>query len=250
MSGDLFQYALRLGDDALILAQRTGEWIASAPELEEDLALGNLALDLLGQARALLTYAGQADGTGRTEDDLAYLRDEREFRNCQLVELSNGDFAVTMARLLVFAAYQHELYARLADSADETLAAIAAKALKEVAYHRDHAAAWVVRLGDGTDESHRRMRVGLETIWPYVDELFESDGLTRALAAERVGVHPPELAEPTLGFVRRVLTEATLTEPETTTRPTGGRHGIHTEPMGYLLAEMQHLARSHPGVQW
>jgi ring-1,2-phenylacetyl-CoA epoxidase subunit PaaC len=244
------EYALRLGDDALVLAQRTGEWIAAAPELEEDLALGNLALDLLGQARALLTYAGQADGTGRSEDDLAYFRDERDFRHCQLVELPNGDFAATMARLLVFAAYQHELYERLADSADETLAAIAAKALKEVVYHREHAAAWVVRLGDGTDESHRRMQAGLEAIWPYLAELFESDDLSRALAADGIGVDPAGLAEPTMAFVRQVLAEATLTEPESATPPTGGRRGVHTEHLGYLLAEMQHLARSHPGAQW
>jgi ring-1,2-phenylacetyl-CoA epoxidase subunit PaaC len=243
-------YALRLGDDALILAQRTGEWIASAPELEEDLALGNLALDLLGQARALLTYAGQADGSGRNEDDLAYFRDERDFRNCQLVELPNGDFAVTMARLFVFAAYQYELYSRLVDSADETLAAIAAKALKEVAYHRDHADAWIRRLGDGTDESHRRMQTGLDTVWPYVDELFERDDLTRALAAATIAVDPAELADPALSHVRAVLHDATLDEPEPTNRHTGGRRGIHTEQMGYLLAELQHLARSHPGAQW
>jgi ring-1,2-phenylacetyl-CoA epoxidase subunit PaaC len=244
------EYALRLGDDALVLAQRTGEWIASAPELEEDLALGNLALDLLGQARALLTYAGEADGSGRTEDDLAYFRDEREFRNCQLVELPNGDFGATMARLLGFAAYQYELYSRLADSADETLAAIAAKALKEVAYHRDHADAWVIRLGDGTEESHQRMQTGLDRIWPYVHELFESDELTDELAAGKIAVDPADLAEPTLAHVRAVLAEATLDEPEPAHRHSGGRRGIHTEQMGYLLAEMQHLARSHPGAQW
>ena len=244
------EYALRLGDDALVLAQRTGEWIASAPELEEDLALGNLALDLLGQARALLTYAGEADGSGRSEDHLAYFRDEREFRNCQLVELPNGDFGATMARLLVFAAYQYELYSRLVDSADETLAAIAAKALKEVAYHRDHAGAWVIRLGDGTEESHRRMQTGLDRIWPYVHELFESDELTGELAAAKIAVDPPDLARPTLAHVRAVLAAATLDEPEPANRHSGGRQGVHTEQMGYLLAEMQHLARSHPGAQW
>jgi ring-1,2-phenylacetyl-CoA epoxidase subunit PaaC len=244
------EYALRLGDDALILAQRTGEWIASAPELEEDLALGNLALDLLGQARALLTYAGQADGSDRTEDELAYFRDERDFHNCHLVELANGDFAVTMARLLVFAAYQHELYERLAGSADETLAAIAAKAIKEVAYHREHAAAWVVRLGDGTDESHRRMQAGLEVVWPYVAELFESDDLTRSLAEDGIAVDPVELAGPALDYVRQIVEQATLTLPDSAARPTGGRRGVHTEQMGYILAEMQHLARSHPGAQW
>ena len=247
---DVADYALRLGDDALVLSQRTGEWIAAAPELEEDLAIGNLALDLLGQARALLTYAGRVDGSDRSEDDLAYFRDERDFRNCHLVELPNGDFGRTMARLLVFAAYQHELYTGLTASADETLAAIAAKALKEVAYHREHAAAWVLRLGDGTGESHRRMQAGLDAIWPYVPELFESDGLTTRLAAAGVAVDPAALADPALGFVRQILAEATLSEPEPTPRPTGGRRGIHTEHLGYLLAELQHLARSHPEAEW
>jgi ring-1,2-phenylacetyl-CoA epoxidase subunit PaaC len=244
------EYALRLGDDALVLAQRTGEWIAAAPELEEDLALGNLALDLLGQARALLTYAGRADGSGRSEDDFAYFRDEREFRNCQLVELPNGDFGGTMARLFVFASYQYELYSRLVDSADQTLAAIAAKAIKEVAYHRDHASAWVIRLGDGTEESRRRMQAGLDTVWPYVRELFESDDLVAELAAAGVAVDPAELDGPTMVHVRAVLREATLVEPEPSNHHSGGRRGIHTEQMGYLLAELQHLARSHPGAQW
>jgi len=243
-------YALRLGDDALVLAQRMGEWIAAAPELEEDVALGNIALDLLGQARLLLTYAGQVDGTGRTEDDLAYFRDERAFVNAQLVELPNGGFAVSMARLLVFSAYQYELYDRLRASRDETLAAIAAKAVKEVAYHRDHATQWVLRLGDGTDDSHRRMQDGLDAVWPYVPELFESDDLVHALAAEGVAVDPVELREPALDHVVGVVTKATLTLPETSVHHTGGRRGIHTEHMGYLLAEMQHLARSHPGAQW
>ena len=244
------EYALRLGDDALVLAQRTGEWIASAPELEEDLALGNLALDLLGQARALLTYAGRADGSGRSEDDFAYFRDEREFRNCQLVELPSGDFGATMARLFVFASYQYELYSRLVDSADQTLAAIAAKALKEVAYHRDHTGAWVIRLGDGTEESHRRMQAGLDTIWPYVRELFESDDLVTELAAAGIAVDPADLDGPTMTHVRAVFLEATLDEPEPASHHSGGRRGIHTEQMGYLLAELQHLARSHPGAQW
>jgi len=243
-------YALRLGDDALILAQRTGEWIASAPELEEDVALGNIALDLVGQARSLLTYAGSADGSNRSEDDLAYLRDERDFTNVQLVELPNGDFAVTMARFTVFSAYQYELYDRLRSSRDETLAAIAAKAVKEVAYHRDHATQWVLRLGDGTPESHRRMQAGLDTVWPYVAELFESDELVTALAADGIAVDPAELAAPALAYVSEVLAEASLEQPATSVSHTGGRRGMHTEHMGYLLAEMQYLARSHPGARW
>ena len=164
-------YALGLGDDALILAQRLGHWIARAPQIEEDVALGNIGLDLLGQARLLLTYAGEA--TGQSEDDLAYLREEREFTNLQIVEHPNEDFAVTIARQLVFSTYQLGLYERLQRSTDETLAAIAAKAVKEVDYHRDHATRWTLRLGDGTDESHARMQAGLERIWPYVAEMFD-----------------------------------------------------------------------------
>jgi ring-1,2-phenylacetyl-CoA epoxidase subunit PaaC len=243
-------YALRLGDDALIAAQRMGEWITNAPQLEEDVALGNLALDLLGQARALLSYAGQLEGAGRDEDALAYFRDEREFLNAQMFELPVGDFGFTIARLLVTSAYQFELYTRLRDSADDTLAAIAAKAVKEVEYHRDHATQWTLRLGDGTAESHDRMQHGLEAVWPYVGELFESDDLVASLAAEGIAVDPSTLLEPALGYVDTVLTEATLTRPQPTVQHTGGRRGLHTEHMGYLLAEMQYLARSHPGASW
>ncbi len=244
------EYALRLGDDALILSHRLGEWIASAPELEEDVALANIALDLLGQARALLMHAGELEGRGRDEDALAFRRDEREFVNLQLVERPNGDFAVTMARQLVFSAYQYELYSRLAGSADATLAAVASKAVKEVDYHRDHATRWVVRLGDGTEESHRRMQAGLGEIWPYVDEMFAADSVTDALSAAGVAVDPSSLREPWAGYVEGVLAEATLTVPDPEHRAAGGRRGIHTEAMGHLLAEMQHLHRSHPGASW
>jgi len=246
----LFTYTLRLGDDALVSAQRMGGWIAAGPQLEEDVALGNIGLDLLGQARALLTYAGDVEGAGRGEDALAYLRDERDFLNAQLFELDNGDFGFTIARLLVASSYQWELYSRLQSSADETLAAIAAKAVKEVAYHRDHATQWTLRLGDGTDESHGRMQRGLDDLWPYVDEVFESDDLVARLAADGLAVDPATLREPASSYVEKVLAEATLEVPETNVRHTGGRRGIHTERMGYLLAEMQYLARAHPGATW
>lgn len=242
-------YALALGDDALILSHRLSEWVSRAPELEEDMALANIALDLLGQARALLSYAGAEDQ--RDEDALAYLRDEREFRNVQLVELPNGDFAVTMARQLAFSAYQFELYDRLSGCADPTLAAIAAKAVNEVAYHRDHASQWVLRLGAGTEESHRRMVAGWETVRPYLDELFETiapDGLLEHTEALGPGLRPAWQA-----YVGQVLAEATVPGPpmaESGYRATGGRRGRHTEALGYLLAEMQHLARSHPGAAW
>ena len=250
---DLAQYCLMLGDDALILAQRLSEWVTNAPELEEEVALANIALDLLGQARLLLPYAGSlgaTDGGLRTEDDLAYFRDERAFRNVCLVERVNGDFAVTMARLLLLAAYQHELYARLVSSADPTLAAIAAKAVKEVAYHRDHARQWVLRLGDGTAESHRRMQTALDAEWPWVAELFDGGWVGTGLVEAGVAVDPATLEEPALNWVRSVIAEATLEEPRIRPAVAAGREGRHTEALGFLLAEMQHLARSHPGASW
>lgn len=247
---DLGAYTLRLGDDALILAHRLGEWAARAPELEEDVALTNIGLDLLGQARALLTYAGEVEGAGRGEDDLAYLRDERDFTNLQIVEHPNGDFAVTIARQLLFSAYQLAMYAELTQSADSTLAAVAGKAVKEVAYHRDHAVQWTLRLGDGTDQSHRRMQAALDRLWPFVDEMFEVDALLRRLAAAGIAVDVAALRPEWDRFVGGVLAEATLDLPESVWRAAGGRRGVHTEAFGYLLAEMQHLHRSHPGARW
>jgi ring-1,2-phenylacetyl-CoA epoxidase subunit PaaC len=244
------RYVLALADDALIASQRLGEWIASAPELEEDVALANIGLDLLGQARALLTHAGELEGSGRDEDALAYFRDERDFLNVQLVERANGDFAVTMARLLLLSTYLHELWSALRTSADETLAAIAAKAVKEVDYHVDHARMWVLRLGDGTEESHRRMQAGLDAEWPFADELFDGSHLDPALVASGVAVDPSLLRDAWRMRVEAVVAEATLTMPDARAAVTGGRRGIHTEQMGYLLAEMQHLARSHPGASW
>jgi ring-1,2-phenylacetyl-CoA epoxidase subunit PaaC len=246
----LATYALRLGDDALILAQRMGEWIASAPQLEEDVALGNIALDLLGQARTLLTYAGEVEGAGRSEDDLAFLREERDFLNLHMVEQPRGDFGVTMARLLFFSTYQLGLYDRLQHSSDPTLAGVAGKAVKEVAYHRDHATQWVLRLGDGTQESHRRMQAGLAAMAPFVDEMFTSDGLEQSLSSAGVAVDVRTLREEWDGYVGSVLREATLEPPESTWTARGGRRGIHSEHFGHLLAQLQHLHRSHPGASW
>ncbi len=246
MDQPLFEYTLGLADDALVSAQRMGWWISRAPELEEDVALANIGLDQLGQARTLLTYAGQVEGAGRTEDDLAYLRDDREFRNVKLVERPMTDFGVAMARLLVVAAYQSRLYAGLLAGADETLAAIAGKAVKEVDYHLDHAAHWVLRLGDGTDESHLRMQAALDAEWPYVEELFVP--LDPALAG-RV-VDPAALRGAVLDDLERVVVRATLSVPEVAPALGGGRAGLHTEHLGHLLADMQHLHRSHPGATW
>jgi len=243
-------YALALGDDALILAHRCSEWVTRAPELEEDVALANIGLDLLGQARLLLTYAGEAEGAGRTEDDLAYFRDERAFTNLQLCELDNGDFAVSMARLLIFASYARELYTRLSGSTDATLAAVAQKAVKEVAYHVDHCAQWVLRLGDGTAVSHLRMQHGLDRVWPYVEEIFDDSWLDGSLVSMGVAVQPSSLRSATMTAVERVTKQATLAVPDEGAVPGGGRFGLHTEELGYLLAEFQHLTRSHPGVRW
>jgi ring-1,2-phenylacetyl-CoA epoxidase subunit PaaC len=247
---DLVAYALRLGDDALVLAQRLGEWSSRAPELEEDVALTNLGLDLLGQARALLSYAGEVEGAGRDEDDLAYRREEREFTNCLLVEQPNDDFAATIARQLYFSGYQLELYQGLCGSADETLAGVAAKAVKEVAYHRDHATMWTLRLGDGTEESSARMQRGLERLWPYVGELFETDEVVGRLVAAGVAVDPGSLRQGWDRHLDATLAEATLTRPEGNWLPGSGRRGLHSEHMGYLLAELQYLHRLHPGSRW
>ena len=249
-------YALALGDDALIAAQRMGEWIAAAPQLEEDVALGNIGLDLLGQARTLLTYAGSLMDPPRSEDELAYLRDERGFRNVQLVERPWGDrdrdldFAVAMSRLLVLSTYQHELYTALSGSTDPTLAGVAAKAVKEVDYHFDHARLWVLRLGDGTAESHARTVAALEAEWPYVDELFDTAHIAPELMDSGVAVDPQSFRDVFDQRVTAVLHEADLALPEVTSAVTGGRRGVHTQQMGFLLAEMQHLARSHPGASW
>lgn len=244
---DLFTYSLRLGDDALIAAQRTAEWIAAAPQLEEDVALGNIGLDQLGQARSLLQYAGLVEGAGRSEDDLAYFRDEREFLNLQLCELPSGDFAHSIARLLYFATYQHLLYEELRGCADETLAGVAGKAVKEVAYHVDHATQWVLRLGDGTEESHRRMQAGLDAMWPYTAEMFASDALVQRLD---FAVDPSTLHDEWERRINQVIDESTCTRPTSSYQHSGGREGRHTEHFGFLLAELQHVARSHPGASW
>ncbi|MFF5975064.1 1,2-phenylacetyl-CoA epoxidase subunit PaaC [Streptomyces sp. NPDC012769] len=229
---------LALGDDALVLAQRLGEWAGSAPVLEEEVALANIALDLLGQARILLSLVGD-------EDELAYLREERAFRNCQLVEKPNGDFAHTIARQLYFSTYQRLLYGRLA-ATEGPLAGLAAKAVKEVAYHQDHAEHWTLRLGDGTDESHSRMQHACDALWRYTGELFQPlDGLDLDMEA---------MERAWLDSVTAVLDKATLTVPSgprTGAWSAGaGRQGLHTESFGRMLAEMQHLHRSHPGASW
>jgi ring-1,2-phenylacetyl-CoA epoxidase subunit PaaC len=240
------EYALGLGDDALVLAHRLGEWITNAPELEEDVALGNIGLDLLGHARSLLTYASTA--WDRSEDDLAYFRGEAEFRSHQLFEQPNGDFAQTIARQLIASVYFGELYRALSSSTDATLAAIAAKAAKEVSYHLDHSIQWLQRLGLGTEFSHERMQHGLDAMWPYVDELFRPDA--RANDLDGAAVQPTELRPAFDALVPRLIVEAGLAVPDLPAVRGGGRDGIHSEALGPMLAEMQVLARAHPGATW
>ena len=245
-SEEVARYALALGDDALMLGQRLAHWISRAPELEEDIALGNIALDLIGHARFFLTYAGTA--WGKTEDDLAYFRDEEEFRSARLTEQENGDFGQTIARQLIFSYYQYELYSELVNSQDPTLAAIAAKALKEVAYHQDHATAWTLRLGIGTEESNRRMQEGLYYMWPYIDELFYD--FEDAVALPGVAVLPSTLRENFEKRLHAIIEEAQLKVPEVPQARGGDRSGQFSEARGHILTELQVLARAHPGATW
>jgi ring-1,2-phenylacetyl-CoA epoxidase subunit PaaC len=244
------QYVLRIADTCLILAQRLGEWTGHAPVLEEDIALANTALDLVGQARALLTHAGRLDGRGHDEDQLAFLREERDFRNATLVELPRGDFAFTVLRNFVVATYLKLLWERLGDSTDAELQAIAGKAIKEARYHQQHAADWVVRLGDGTEESARRLHAALDTLWPYTAELFTDDAVDEAAAAAGLGPRSSGLRDAWLSEVGEVFGEAQLALPADTPFISEGRRGRHSEHMGFILAEMQHLQRSFPGGVW
>jgi ring-1,2-phenylacetyl-CoA epoxidase subunit PaaC len=246
----LFLYALRLADNALILGHRLSEWIGHAPLLEEELALGNVALDLIGQARALYAYAGTIEGKGRDEDALAYLRDAPKFRNILLVEQPKGDFAHTIGRQFLYAAFMHPFWRALMPSRDATLAAIAAKAEKEAAYHLRHASEWLIRLGDGTAESRRRAQAALDDLWPYAGEMFESDAVEQALIDGGIAADPTPLRACWQRHVDDVLAQATLTKPAGSWMQSGGRSGRHSEHLGHLLAEMQFLQRAYPGAMW
>jgi ring-1,2-phenylacetyl-CoA epoxidase subunit PaaC len=246
----LFDYVLRLGDSSLILGQRLSAWCAHAPTLEQDVAMVNIALDLIGQARSLLTYAGAIEGQGRSEDDLAYLRDSRDWRNVLLVEQSNGDFAKTLARQFLYDTFSCVFYTGLARSEDRTLAAVAAKAIKEVTYHRRHSSHWMIRLGDGTEESHMRMQNAVNELWIYTGELFHMDQIDRQLLEAGIAVDLDLLRPLWDDTVNRVFTEATLQRPEDSWMREGGKQGLHSEQLGYLLAEMQYLQRAYPGARW
>ncbi|PJI95927.1 ring-1,2-phenylacetyl-CoA epoxidase subunit PaaC [Acidovorax sp. 69] len=244
------QYVLRLADTCLILGQRLGEWCGHGPILEEDIALSNMALDLVGQARALLTRAGQLEGSGHDEDQLAFLRDERDYVNPTLVELPRGDFAFTMVRNAMVATLLKLLWQRLAGSSDAELAAIAGKALKEARYHQQHAADWVVRLGDGTAESRRRTEAALTTLWRYTPELFVADAVDDAAHAMGLGPRWADLQGAWTEEMAQIFAAASLATPQASAFRSTGRNGVHSEHMGYILAEMQHLQRSFPGGVW
>ncbi|MEA2000402.1 MAG: 1,2-phenylacetyl-CoA epoxidase subunit PaaC [Actinomycetota bacterium] len=250
MSTDFYRYLLRHGDDNLVLSQRLSEYISYAPELEEDLAVANIALDHLGVAMHLLEYAAGVGDNGHSADELAFHRSERDFTNLLLVEQPNADFAHIITRQFFFDAYQVGLWEALIASNDETVAGIAAKASKEAAYHLRHSSSWMIRLGDGTAESHARTQAAIDALWRYVGELFESDTLDEAVSAAGLGVNPASLRAAWEERVDGTLNEATLSRCEDDYQRNGGRRGFHTESLGHLLAEMQWMQRAYPGMQW
>jgi ring-1,2-phenylacetyl-CoA epoxidase subunit PaaC len=250
MADPLFEYLVRLGDDRLVLGHRLSEWCGHGPILEEDIATANLALDLLGQAAHFLGLAGRVEGAGRDEDALAYWRDENQFRNLQLVELPRGDFGFTTLRQFLFDAWSFHHLDALTRSTHAELAAIAARAHRENRYHLRHSSEWVLRLGDGTDESHGRMQAALDELWPWTGELWYQDDVDSGLRAEGVAPDLEPLRAPWEAMAREVIGRATLTIPDGPMRMTGGRTGRHTEHLGHMLAEMQIVARSHPGARW
>ncbi len=246
----LVLYVLRRADDALISGHRLSEWCGHAPMLEEDMALANMGLDLLGQARELYSYAAKAEGKGNDEDKFAYLRDVRQYRNLLLVEQPNGDFAHTMARQLFYAAFADLYWRAMMKSSDATLAAIAAKSEKESAYHLRHSSEWMVRLGDGTAESHARAQGAIDDLWVFTGEMFEVDDSERALIDAGIAVDPATLRAPWLNRISDVVSEATLSLPNSDWMQQGGRSGRHSEHLGHLLSELQSMQRTFPGVTW
>jgi ring-1,2-phenylacetyl-CoA epoxidase subunit PaaC len=246
----LFRYVLRLGDLSLVLGQRLGEWVGHAPALEEDLGLANVALDMIGQARLLLTYAGEIEGRGRGEDELAFMREHRDYMNVILVEQPNGDFAQTIVRQVLIDAFQLELFERMTSSTDQRLAAIAAKSVKETRYHLRYSGGWLVRLGDGTDESHSRTEAALRRLWPYTVELFAEDELDRVMSDNGIAPRLSEVKSAWSARIDELLSEATLVRPQDRAHAWHGKRGQHSEHLGYLLAEMQHMQRTYPGARW
>lgn len=250
MTDTLFKYLLRLGDDRLVLGHRLSEWCGHGPILEEDIALANIALDLIGQATLFLKLAGETEGKGRSEDDLAYFREAVDYRNVQMVELSKGDYAYTIVRQFFFDVFSYHVLEQLQKSSHAGIAGIAAKGFKEVRYHVRHSSEWVLRLGDGTDESRDRMQKAVNDLWRFTAELFQADDVDREMAAAGIGADLEAIEPKWEGVVKDVLSRATLTIPDEPPAMTGGRKGRHTESLGHMLSEMQIVARSHPGAQW
>jgi ring-1,2-phenylacetyl-CoA epoxidase subunit PaaC len=250
MENNLFNYTLRLADNALILGHRLSEWCGHAPILEQDIALSNIALDLIGQARSLYQYAAVVENRGRTEDDLAYLRDVWDFSNCLLVEQPNGDFAVTIVRQFLFSAYALPMYQKLTESTNETLRGVAEKAVKEMAYHLRWSSEWTIRLGDGTPESTQRTQLAINQLWPFTGELMTADNLENWVNTEGVGADLSEVKQAFDKTVDAVLAEANLEKPSTNWMQSGGKTGQHSEHLGYILADMQFLQRAYPNATW
>ncbi|MCH2198645.1 MAG: phenylacetate-CoA oxygenase subunit PaaC [Flavobacteriales bacterium] len=244
------EYTLRIADNALILGQRLGEWCGHGPALEEDIALTNISLDLIGQARSLLTYAGELEGNGRDEDKMAFFRDAHDFRNVLLVEQKNGHFGDTIARQFLFDHFSWLFYDALLKSNDDTLRAIAEKSIKEVTYHRRHSSEWIIRLGDGTEESHSKIQESINELWAFTGEMYTPDKLDQQALADGYGVDLVQLSEYWKQNVAGVLRQATLNVPEDGWMQKGGKKGIHSEHLGYMLAEMQHIPRTYPDAQW
>lgn len=246
----LHKYLLRLGDNALILGQRLGEWCGHGPVLEQDIALTNIALDLIGQARLWLAYAGEVEGKGQNEDDLAFKRDAGDFRNVLLVEQPNGDFAHTIIRQFLFDACNFAVHEALCSSREDRIKAIAEKSVKEIAYHRKYSSEWTIRLGDGTPESHRRMQDALEDLWMYGEELLTPDELDQTMAASGAGVDLLAIQPAVHQYIRAILEEATLDIPANNWAQSGGKQGRHSEHLGFILADMQFMQRAYPGLEW
>jgi ring-1,2-phenylacetyl-CoA epoxidase subunit PaaC len=246
----LYNYVLRLGDDSLILGQRLGEWCGHGPILEEDIAMTNISLDLIGQAMSLLDYAGEIDGNGKDHDALAFLRFENEYKNALLVEQPNGDFADTMMRQFLFDAFRQPLFEKLVRSSDEQLSAIAEKSLKETRYHLKHTSEWIIRLGDGTEESHTRAQKALDNLWRYTDELFSETSADLSLVTSGIVPSMAEIKEVWNKTVHAVFAEATLQIPTNNWQFEGGRRGVHSEHLGYLLADLQYMQRAYPNMKW
>jgi ring-1,2-phenylacetyl-CoA epoxidase subunit PaaC len=246
----LFEYVIRLGDDSLILGHRLSEWCGHGPILEEDIALTNIALDLVGQATSLLNYAGQIEDNGRDADKLAYFRFDREFKNCLLVEQPNGDFGMTMMRQFLFDAYRKPFYEALTSSKDEQLAAIAEKSLKETKYHLKHSSEWIIRLGDGTEESNRRVQESLDTLWRYTSDLFYTDEVDNELVTAGIAPDIATIRNDWEQTVNHIFHLANLHKPTNNWKQEGGRKGMHSEHLGYILAEMQYVQRAYPNMEW